>query len=265
MTDKPKIDFCSVSKTFLAGDDDAPIGDAVLGVQALRDTTFSINEGEFVSILGPSGCGKTTVLNLVAGFIQPTSGNVHIEHRNERRTPLYGMVFQDDAAFPWMTVAENIGYALDNWGRGFARPEVASLVEVLQLRGFENKYPHELSGGMRKRVEIGRAYAAAPEILMFDEPFGSLDVLTKQAMQQFLSQFWAAERKTVIFVSHDVEECLLLSTRVLVMSPRPGRITHDFAVAFEFPRSNDLKFSNEFVRLRRQIVEALEGIGITDV
>jgi NitT/TauT family transport system ATP-binding protein len=250
MTGPPKIEFASVEKVFFGTTDD---------VKAVNKISFSIFPGEFISLLGPSGCGKTTVINLIAGFTEPTGGGLYIDGLAATRQNKFGMVFQSDASFPWMTVRENIEYGVDP-ANSYKRKgeELANYyVDLLGLNEFANSFPKELSGGMRKRVELGRAFASKPDILLLDEPFGSLDVLTKQEMQSLLHQIWEKERKTVVFVTHDVEEAIFMSNRVLVMTPRPGTIKKEFSVPFALPRTESLKLSQPFQDLRRMIVNAL--------
>ena len=270
-----KIEFVSVGKTFSSLNED---------VSAIENINFKVFPGEFISLLGSSGCGKSTILNLIANFIEPTVGEIFIDgNPSYFRNRKYGMVFQSDAAFPWMTVKQNISYGLNQTKSGkfekfleFVRLRyyrlnrtnnekiknqdlVGHYIELLGLKEFADKYPRELSGGLRKRVEIGRAYVGNPEILLLDEPFGSLDVITKHGMQQLLHRIWEKERKTVIFVTHDVEEAIFMSQRVLVMTPRPGTIKEEFLIPFQMPRNPSLKLSQSFLELRKKIVASLEN------
>lgn len=265
-----KISFDSVSKTFSRSSEQ--------DVEAIRNLSFEVRPAEFVSLVGPSGCGKTTVLNLIAGFVQPSGGEVRVNNSDPSKVQEFGLVFQGDAAFPWMTVMENIGYAFGirrsswtlskmkatwrfitgDYTENSTHSVVQHYVQAVGLEGFENKFPRELSGGMRKRLELARAYAGEPEILLFDEPFGSLDVLTKQDMQELLSSIWERDKKTVLFVTHDLEEALFLSNRVLVLSPRPGTITHVFDVPFPAPRVQSLKLTEPFLELRREVTACLD-------
>lgn len=231
-------------------------------ISAIENINFKVFPGEFISLVGSSGCGKSTILNLIANFIEPTVGEIFIDgspayFRNRK----HGMVFQSDAAFPWMTVKQNISYGIEQIKSDLVKNQdlASHYIELLGLEDFADKYPRELSGGLRKRVEIGRAYASNPEILLFDEPFGSLDVLTKQEMQLLLHRIWEKERKTVIFVTHDVEEAIFLSQRVLVMTPRPGTIKEEFLIPFKMPRNPSLKLSQPFLEMRRDIVASLES------
>jgi NitT/TauT family transport system ATP-binding protein len=222
----------------------------------LADISLTIERNSFVSLVGPSGCGKSTLLRMMAGLETPSSGQilldgVKISHPSAER----GMVFQQDAVFPWMTVQKNVEYGPRS--RGLPRAECAriatSWISRVGLDGFASSYSRELSGGMRKRVDLARVYANNPEVLLMDEPFGALDSQTRETMQDELQRIWESERKTVVFVTHDLEEALYLSDRVIVMSRRPGRIVANETVAFERPRRPDLRVSNEFVAARRRL------------
>ncbi|MGH7659962.1 MAG: ABC transporter ATP-binding protein [Vulcanimicrobiaceae bacterium] len=214
-------------------------GDAV---HALNNVSFSQGEHEFVCVVGPSGCGKTTLLNLIAGFEQPTSGLVAFDG-----APIAGpdarraVVFQEHALFPWLTVKGNVQYGPKR--RGIRGPELAAITEryvnLAGLTGFERKYPHQLSGGMRQRLGIVRALANSPEMLLMDEPFGSLDSLTRERMQDDLVLIWGDERKAIFFITHSIEEALKLGDRVIVMSSRPGRIIREFRLTQARPRHAD--------------------------
>ncbi len=206
---------------------------------ALHDVNFEVGQNEFFSIVGPSGCGKTTLLNLLAGFEQPTRGELTI---GDKLITAPGweraVVFQEYALFPWYTVSQNIRYGLRR--KRLPEPEQNRLVEhyirLVGLRGFESRYPRELSGGMRQRVSIARALAVNPSILLMDEPFASLDVLTREYMQDELLKIWQREPKTVIFVTHSIDEAIKLSDRIAIMAPRPGRVEEIKVVEFERPR-----------------------------
>ncbi|MBM3451175.1 MAG: ABC transporter ATP-binding protein [Armatimonadetes bacterium] len=208
---------------------------------ALEDVSLRVAEGEFVSLVGPSGCGKSTILNLIAGFLQPTEGTVRMRGQPvvtlNRAT---GYVTQDDTLFPWRTTRANVEFALEVRGVATAarRDVVERLLAQVGLQGFENHYPHELSGGMRKRAAIVRTLAYEPEILLMDEPFGALDAQTKLLLQDQLLRIWEEQRRTVLFVTHDLVEAIALSDRVLVMSRAPGRILAEIAV--DIPRPRDV-------------------------
>jgi NitT/TauT family transport system ATP-binding protein len=192
----------------------------------LEDINLQVMQGEFVCIVGPSGCGKTTLLNIIAGFSQSTRGTVHVEGepvKGPQRQRIF--IFQEGGVFPWLTVRENIGFALDRSVGSEADAVIRHYVEMVGLAGFERSYPRELSGGMRQRVEIARALAANPEILYLDEPFGALDYITRFKMRADLVRIWKNERKTILFVTHDIDEALQLAGRVLVMSRRPAELS----------------------------------------
>lgn len=226
--------------------------------EVLRALDLHIESGEFVSVLGPSGSGKTTLLNLLAGFTAPDVGRVLVDGQPVVKPgPDRGVVFQQYAVFPWLTVKDNIGFGLTLRANRIPRADrqriVAHYVELMGLRGFEDAYPKTLSGGMKQRVAIARAYAARPEILLMDEPFAALDAQTRDAMQELLLQVHAAERRTVVFVTHSVEEAVFLSTRVVVLSTRPAAVREVVDVPFGYPRAAELKTGGPFVALRRQI------------
>lgn len=226
------------------------------GILALRETSLEVKRGEFVCVLGPSGCGKSTLLNVIAGFVMPTTGSVRLAGEVITcPSPERGIAFQEHALFPWKTVWGNI--ALGPRMKGLPKNEVGEivgrLVSLVGLKGFEKAYPHELSGGMAQRVSLARLLAANPEVLLMDEPFASLDAQTRIDMQETLLQIWEHSHKTVLFVTHDIDEALLLSDRVLLMSGRPGRIMETFNVPFIRPRVAGLLFSNEVVGLRSRI------------
>lgn len=211
-------------------------GEALL---ALLDVNFQVEKNEFFSIVGPSGCGKTTLLNLLAGFEQPTQGQLRVGG-DLITAPGWerAVVFQEYALFPWYTVRENVRYGLQRKRVPAAeqRQIVDHYVGLVGLRGFESRYPRELSGGMRQRVSIARALAVNPSILLMDEPFASLDVQTREYMQDELLKIWESEPKTVIFVTHSIDEAIKLSDRIAIMAPRPGRIAEIKSVGFPRPR-----------------------------
>jgi NitT/TauT family transport system ATP-binding protein len=229
-------------------------------VVALSQTDLEIEPHEIVSIVGPSGCGKTTLLNMVAGFAEPTRGEVLADGR-----PVTGpgadraVVFQADAVFPWLTVRDNLSYGPRIRGvpRSEWAPRVDRFLTTVDLVDFADAYPKQLSGGMRKRVDLARAYANDPEVLLLDEPFGALDVFTKEAMQQSLLAIWEEVPKTVLFVTHDIEEAIFVGDRVIVMSPRPGRVTADVEVPFERPRTIEVRADPAFQQLRLRIAAIL--------
>ena len=208
-------------------------------VAVLENVNFSVGAGEFVCIVGPSGCGKSTLLNVIGGFLEHDRGTVLVEG-----APVVGpdsrriFVFQENGVFPWLTVRDNIGFGLSSKPDQERQRIVRHYIDMVGLTGFEGAYPRELSGGMRQRVEIARALAADPDIIYMDEPFGALDFLTRLKMRSDLIRIWQEERKTVLFVTHDIEEAVQLADRVLVMTRRPATVAE--AVAVDLPRPRDL-------------------------
>ncbi len=227
-------------------------------VEALRDVNLRIEPGEFICLVGPSGCGKTTLLNVIAGFLEPTAGDVSIDGRKiQGPGPDRCVVFQQYAVFPWLTVRENVEFGLKLSVNKRSSEETKNIVDrfidLVGLKDFEKAFPKELSGGMKQRVAIARAYAVNPEVLLMDEPFGALDAQTRQFMQESLLQILEKERKTVLFVTHGVEEATFLSTRVVVMAARPGRIREIIPIQLPYPRVAATKTSPEFVAIRASI------------
>jgi len=228
--------------------------------QALEALSLDVHDSEFLAVLGPVGCGKTTLLRIFAGFLRPAAGSVRcdgsiVEGPGRER----GYVLQEDAIFPWMTVRENVEFGLlardvDPAARGAVSSE---LIRLIGLSRFEEAYPKELSAGMAKMVEVARVLATDPAILLLDEPFGALDAQTRARMQDELARLWERRRKTVLFVTHDVEEALYLADRIAVLSPRPGRVKADFPVDLPRPRSLEARFSPAFSALKRRIWETL--------
>ncbi len=232
------------------------------GLVALERVDLSIEPGEFVCLVGASGSGKSTLLNIVAGLEAPTTGAAMLG--SERITGPgadRAVVFQSDAAFPWLTVEDNLHYGLKAMRMPKAERArvVGDLLRVLGLEQFRTAYPRELSGGMRKRVDIGRAYAVDPEILLMDEPFGALDVITREAMQVELLKIWSERRKTVVFITHDIDEAIFLADRVVMLSPRPGRVQAVVPVPFARPRPAELRESVEFYELRTRLRREMEA------
>jgi NitT/TauT family transport system ATP-binding protein len=213
-------------------------GDAA-ALPVLDDVSFTLSEGEFACLIGPSGCGKTTVLNLVAGLDQPSGGSIHVDGKRVTGPGLdRGVVFQEFALFPWLTVAANIEFGLKSLGLPAAerKRRVAHYVDLVGLSSFRDYHPNRLSGGMRQRVGLGRAFAIEPAVLLMDEPFGALDSQTRESMQNALGEIWMRTRKTVLFVTHDIREAIFLADRVLVIGGRPARITLDLPIALARPR-----------------------------
>jgi NitT/TauT family transport system ATP-binding protein len=231
-------------------------------VVAVDRISLTVAENEFVCIMGPSGCGKTTLLNVIAGIVEPTSGEVRVGGaRVTGPGPDRAVVFQDDAVFPWMTVEDNIGYSLRMRGRPTS--EIAAVVNhyvaLVGLADFRRAWPRQLSGGMKKRVDLARGYAADPDVLLMDEPFGALDIMTKERLQEELRKLWLVAKRTVVFITHDLEEALFLGDRVILMSPRPGRIDKQYRPGFPAERDMSLKTTPEFVRYARELREALQS------
>lgn len=232
------------------------------GTRVLDSVSLSIAKREFVSIVGTSGCGKTTLLNVIAGFLAPTRG--HVMHRAERVTspgPERAMVFQEDAVFPWYSVGRNVGYALRIAGLDSAAVanRVHELLGMVGLADRADAWPRELSGGQRKRVDLARALAAEPDVLLMDEPFAALDEMTKGRLQMELLKFVDWLGVTVLFVTHDLEEAVVLSDRIVVMGAVPGGIVSEVTVPFSRPRSSELRTSEDAQALRRKIHGLLES------
>ena len=227
------------------------IGMTFGSVRVLDDVSLSVNAGEFVCILGPSGCGKSTLLNIAGGFVRQNEGEVTIDGE-----PVTGpdprriFVFQERGVFPWLTVEQNIGFGLFRESESARRERVAHYVQLVGLNGFEQSYPRELSGGMKQRVEVARALAVNPDVLYLDEPFGALDSITRLQMRRELLRIWEAERKTILFVTHDIEESVQLADRVVVLSARPGRVRR--IVDIDIPHPRDLS-DPRYIALRDEI------------
>jgi NitT/TauT family transport system ATP-binding protein len=229
-------------------------------VVAVDGIDLEIRNREFATILGPSGCGKSTLLRIVAGLAKPTQGGVRLDGRTISGPGRdRGMVFQSYTLFPWLTVQQNIQFGLQLSGAPRVEREntAREFVNKVGLRGFEHAYPKALSGGMKQRVAIARALANNPDVLLLDEPFGALDAQTRALMQELLTQVWEEFHKTILFVTHDVEEAIFLSDRVFVMTARPGRIKAEIDVPLERPRSYELKSSETFLRLKKQALDLI--------
>jgi ABC-type nitrate/sulfonate/bicarbonate transport system ATPase subunit len=229
-------------------------------VVALQDIDLTVAEREFVAILGPSGCGKSTLLNMVAGFDRPTRGSVQVAGEAVAvPAPSRGVVFQEPALFPWLSVMDNVVFGPKTLGQPAAsyRARAAQIIEQIGLSGFEASYPAELSGGMRQRVGIARVLILEPKVLLMDEPFGSLDAQTRTLMQELLLALWERHQQTVLFITHDIEEAVLLADRVCVMTARPGRIKKSIDVRMPRPRSIESTTSPEFNALRREVLELI--------
>lgn len=239
-------------------------GDAAARVVALQNVSLSIRNQEFVCIVGPSGCGKTTLLNILAGFEVPTAGHVHAFGKAIRGPgPDRTMMFQDYALFPWLTVRGNIAYGLrrKKVRQSEAREIVDHYLELIDLKGFQHKYPRQLSGGMRQRVALARSLAVNPAVLLMDEPFAALDSFTREKMQDELIRVWQRERKAVLFITHNIDEAIKLADRVVVMWPRPGRISDVLTVPTERPRDVHYGENAAIVRRVREVLHLVAGIG----
>ncbi len=249
MADKLIID--NVSKVF---------SDKGQQVTALQNTSFTVAQNEFITILGPSGCGKSTILKIIAGLEEPSSGKVLLDGR-EIKGPGSdrGMVFQSYTLFPWLTVQQNIEFGLDVAGKTKAeRQDIAChYLEKIGLTGFEKAYPSNLSGGMKQRVAIARALANDPQVLLMDEPFGALDAQTRTVMQELLLTVWEESHKTILFVTHDVDEALFMGDTIYVMTARPGKIKARLEVPLLRSRTYDMKLADGFVNLKKQALELI--------
>ena len=229
-------------------------------IAAVEGVSLTVNDGEFISLIGPSGCGKTTLLNLIAGFDHPTSGTIALDDKPvtgpgaER-----GVIFQEYGIFPWLSVRDNIAFGLSLRASRIPRSEheeiVRRYVELMGLRGFESAYPKTLSGGMKQRVALARAYAVRPEFLLMDEPFGALDAQTRTAMQDLLLHVLESEGKTVILITHSVDEALYLSSRVVVITARPARVRTIISVPFAYPRREEIRREPQFAELLYSVRE----------
>jgi len=227
------------------------------GLRALTDVSFDVHPREFVCVLGPSGSGKTTLLRILAGLIPPTSGSFLFGHGEQ---PNIGMVFQQANLMPWRTVIENIRLPLEvkNVDPETADAKAREMIELVGLTGFEESLPRDLSGGMAQRVAIARALIHDPDLLLLDEPFGSLDALTRERMWTELSRIWHMRQKTVIMVTHSINESLFLADRVLVLTQRPGKIKIDVSVDLPRPRKDDIRYTPHFGKLARKLRQAIE-------
>ncbi|WP_170476746.1 taurine ABC transporter ATP-binding protein [Ruegeria arenilitoris] len=252
----PELDIVELSMRF-----DLPNGTSV---QALKDVSLSLKEGELMSVLGPSGCGKTTLLNIVAGFLAPTSGRVELNgHLVKGPDAERGMVFQKGALFEWMNVRENVEFGPRMKGMPKAERDKISdhLLEVVGLQDFKDKAVYELSGGMQQRVALARCLANEPDVILMDEPLGALDALTREKMQGLVLKLWKETGKTIILITHSVEEALLLGERLIVMAPRPGRIHKEYRLPFAERGVNadlrDVKKSEGFAEKRDEILSMI--------
>lgn len=223
---------------------------------ALNGVSLNIADNEFVCVVGPSGCGKSTLLNIIAGLLEPTDGAVYVDERKVVGTGVErGVVFQQYALFPWLTVKKNVEFGLKL--KGLSKDEIEETamkyIRMVDLEKFTNAYPKELSGGMKQRVAIARAYAVNPEVLLMDEPFGALDAQTRTQLQSELLKTWEEERKTCFFITHDVEEAIILAQRVVIMSARPGRIKEIVEIDIPYPRTQETRMDPRFIELKTHI------------
>ncbi|OQW50804.1 ABC transporter ATP-binding protein [Candidatus Raskinella chloraquaticus] len=250
-----KLSVENVSRQFPAPRGGAP-------VPALLPVDLTVADNDFLVLLGPSGCGKSTLLRLIAGLDRPTTGRILLDGRPVSAPgPDRGMVFQSYTLFPWLTVADNIAFGLREKGLDEAsvKPIISDWLERIGLAGFGNHYPKQLSGGMQQRTAIARALATDPAILLLDEPFGALDNQTRGLMQEMLLSIWEKQKKTVIFVTHDIEEAVFLASRVIVMTARPGRIKAEIAIDLAHPRHYTVKTSSEFSALKARLTEEIRS------
>jgi len=236
------------------------LGQGARAFEAVQGLDCQIEAGQFVCILGPSGCGKSTLLGALAGHLQPSTGTLHVDAAPVvGPSPQRGMVFQQHTLFPWRSVRDNVAFGLKMRGLGKLERHRAAdeILALVGLEGFAGHWPDQLSGGMQQRVEIARVLVNRPRLLLMDEPFGALDALTRLNMQELLLDIWTRIRTTVVFVTHDIDEALFLADRLLVMSPRPGRIIEDLRLDFPRPRTTELVTRPEFARLKRHCLELL--------
>ena len=248
----PKIAFQAVSRRYELADRGALL--------ALDRLTLDVEDGEFVTVVGPSGCGKSTAMNIAAGLVPPSSGRILVDGAEVRGPgPERGVIFQQYALFPWLTVRQNVEFGLRVARMASARRrEVADyFMDLVGLREFADALPKTLSGGMKQRCAIARAYAVNPTILLMDEPFGALDALTRVQLQDRLLEAWSRERRTVMFITHDVDEAVYLANRVVVMAARPGRLSQVVSVDLPYPRTEEIRLSPAFAALRNTVWRAV--------
>lgn len=251
---QPILSALHVTKSFAAG--------RGTPVVAVEDLSLEVNEGELVCLLGASGCGKTTILNMFAGFTAPDCGELHLRGQLIRGIePRCGMVFQSYALFPWKTVQANVEFGLKMQGisRAERRRRAAQFIAMVKLTGFEGHYPAELSGGMQQRVTLARILAANPEVLLMDEPFAALDAMTRQVMQEELLRIHANTGKTILFITHSLDEALILANRIIVLSARPGRVKAVIPNRLPMPRELSVQLSPEYAALKAQVWAEVEA------
>jgi NitT/TauT family transport system ATP-binding protein len=257
LIDAGSVTLEGVTKTFGKG-----------GVTAVQEIDLDIQPGEFVSLIGPSGCGKSTLLRIIGDLVAPTSGAVRVNGKTPeraRRDRDYGIVFQDAVLYDWRTVARNIALPLEmlGWDRDKRRRRVEEMIELVELTGFEGHHPWQLSGGMQQRVAIARALSFSPALLLMDEPFGALDEMTRERLNTELLRIWQDAGSTIVFVTHSITEAVFLSTRVVVMSPRPGRVAGIVPIDLAQPRTFETREATRFFELVTAVRDMLRG-GVTD-
>jgi NitT/TauT family transport system ATP-binding protein len=257
--DAAVVSIRNVTKTFPRG-----------RVTALQDIDLEVARGEFISLIGPSGCGKSTLLRVIGDLVQPSSGDVLVNGksaRQARRDRDYGIVFQAAVLYDWRTIAKNIALPLEllGWNRSRRAKRVQEMLELVELTGFESHHPWQLSGGMQQRVSIARALSFAPALLLMDEPFGALDEMTRERLNMELLRIWSETGSTVVFVTHSISEAVFLSTRVAVMSARPGRITAVVPVDLPQPRTAETREEPRFFELVTEVREQLHAVGADKV
>jgi NitT/TauT family transport system ATP-binding protein len=255
MTDQPVVRIEGVTKTFPQGN-----------VTALQDIDLELAPREFVSLIGPSGCGKSTLLRVIGDLIQPTKGSVSVNGKSARQARNdgdYGIVFQDAVLFDWRTIAKNIALPLEmlGWNRQRRRERVAQMLDLVELNGFADHHPWQLSGGMQQRVAIARALSFEPSLLLMDEPFGALDEMTRERLNLELLSIWEQTGNTVVFVTHSISEAVFLSNRVVVMSPRPGRVAGTVEIDLPYPRTVETREAPRYFELVTEVRELLRSRG----
>ncbi|MEZ0600921.1 ABC transporter ATP-binding protein [Paraburkholderia sp. IW21] len=244
------------------------VGKSFGQLKVLQAVDLEVARGEFLVLLGASGCGKSTMLNMISGFEHPTEGRILVNGRVVKDVePACGMVFQQYALFPWKTVSENVEFGLKMRGVGKTerRNTARQFIEAVGLKGFEDSYPSTLSGGMKQRVSIARVLANDPDVMLFDEPFAALDAMTRQVLQEQLFSIYEKSGKTIVFITHSIDEALMLSTRMIVMGAKPGRIVQDIKNELPLPRTAEVQLSPNYLELKKSIwktvqVEVMKGL-----